>query len=169
MSANLGKKGGGGKQAKTAKFTVVVENTVSFGIKLIDYTMPNTTQIYPVWCDDHQRKHSNGPWPGSTPSDKPLFKAGIYDSGHLALPMLVANAIPWDKVKPKIGGTDIVLYCSKAVGTEGETEILVQGGFQKDKFTFHCYPVEKDAKRKGAYTRSQNDYGIINLNVDTIV
>ena len=102
----------------------------------------------PIYCDYHQRKHVYlGRWPGSTKTDTPVFLGSIYSQDSLDLCSLLATSVPWGKCDV-VGGVDIIFDCGKSVvGTEGETCILVQGGFQTEKskrvITFHAYPIEE--------------------------
>lgn len=110
-----------------------------------------------VYCDYHQRKHVyKGHWPGQVPTDKPVYKEGIYDLAHLRLCKFVANSVPWGDFRTVVGGVDIIFDCGQTVvGTNGETYILLQGGFQKDGathvITFHSYPVDDDGPRKNTF------------------
>lgn len=107
----------------------------------------------PIYCDYHQRKHVyKGIWPGSTPTDKPVFLAELYNQNELTLCSKIATSVPWEKFQNASGGVDIIFNCGKTVvGTEGECDILVQGGFQKEKgeavITFHAYPIERSGSQ----------------------
>ncbi len=125
----------------------------------------------PIYCDQHQRKHFfGGNWPGSTAMDKPVFRSGIYDQNNLAIPTLIASQVPWVKIKPNSGGGDIILDCGKSkVGTEGETNILVQGGPHDGVITFHAYPVEEDNKRAPAFKSARKNGLFLKFDVSQIV
>lgn len=110
----------------------------------------------PIFCDMHQRKHiSGGNWPGSTPQDKPLFLPSVYSQSNLTLGSQMARAVPWDSCRDR-GGVDIIFDCGRfVVGTDGETDILVQGGFATHKgepvITFHGYPVKNEGKQANTF------------------
>lgn len=125
----------------------------------------------PIYCDQHQRKHVfNGNWPGGTPTEKPVFKSGIYDQNNLAIPTLIAAQVPWVKIKPGSGGADIIIDCGRSkVGTEGETYILVQGGPHDGVITFHAYPVEEDQKRAPAFKAARKNDLFLTIDVSQIV
>jgi hypothetical protein len=125
----------------------------------------------PIYCDQHQRKHVyGGNWPGSTSTDKPLFRSGIYNRNNLAIPELIAAQMPWAKIKVNSGGADAVFDCGKTVvGTEGETHILVQGGPQTSRITFHAYPVEEDEKRAPAFKSARLKGLFMKLDLTAIV
>jgi hypothetical protein len=125
----------------------------------------------PIYCDLHQRKHVyRGNWPGDVPVDKPLFKSGIYDRSNLGLCTLLADSVPWERLRGKKGGGDVIFDCGKSVvGTRGETFILLQGGFQGSIITFHAYPVELDNKRMNTYKSCQSQNFVFNLNVSEII
>ena len=160
----------GSKGKKTAKSAVAYVPIASFGIQVGTFTAPLSTVTYPIWCDEHQRKHSNGPWPGSTPSDKPLFKKNIFDSQHLALPTLLATSVPWANFMTTIGGIDIIFDCGNSiVGTEGETYIWLQGGFQKDKIIFQAYPVEDSGNQAKMIKNSKTSGRYFLIDVSAIV
>jgi hypothetical protein len=137
-----------------------------FGIMVSTYKA-----ITPIYCDLNQRKHvSGGNWPGDVPTDKPLFKSKLYSRANLGLCILLADSVPWDKLKDVIGGGDVIFDCGASqVGTQGETFILVQGGFQGSIISFHAYPVEHDAKRSGTFKRCKRDNLFLALNVAAIV
>jgi len=110
-----------------------------------------------VYCDYHQRKHVyNGKWPGGVPTDKPVFLPRIYNQDNLGLCTYLADSVPWGNFRTVIGGVDIIFDCGRTVvGTENETYILVQGGFQKEGrgyvITFHAYPVDNDGPRQSTF------------------
>lgn len=122
----------------------------------------------PIYCDYHQRKHVYlGNWPGQTPTDKPVFLGDLFSQSELTLCKRIAAAVPWGRFEHSVGGIDIIFDCGRSiVGTAGETDILVQGGWQKEKdgpvITFHAYPIAdagsqantfKSCKRDGRYLR----------------
>lgn len=122
----------------------------------------------PIYCDLHQRKHiSGGNWPGSVPEDKPKFLPAVYNQNNLALGTLLANAVPWDSCKD-VGGVDLIFDCGKSVvGTDGESDILVQGGFQDGGavITFHAYPVEKAGKQANTYKSAKAKNRLFKIDV----
>jgi hypothetical protein len=112
----------------------------------------------PIYCDYHQRKHiSGGAWPGNTPVDSPLFLSSVFSRSRLALCTLLATTIPWGRV-PKIGGVDAIFNCgTTTVGTKGETDILVQGGWSGNVITFHAYPIKEEGTQAVAFKRARSD------------
>lgn len=127
-------------------------------------SLNGTTAIY---CDLHQRKHVYlGRWPGDTPTDKPVFRSGVYDQQNLGLGFFLVAKVPWTMLNTRGGGVDIIFDCGQtAVGTEGETYILMQGGFQGSLITFHMYPVERDAKRSGTFRRCEESNLLFTVDV----
>ena len=109
-----------------------------------------------IWCDMHQRKHiSRGNWPGSVPQDKPIFLESVFNQTNLKLGSDLANAVPWDTCRDK-GGVDVIFDCGRfVVGTDGETDILVQGGFTSHKseavIAFHAYPVKNEGSQANTF------------------
>ena len=145
------------------------EKTVDYGISVGTFTAPGGGTFI-IYNDLHQRKHVQGFWPGDTKPDKPLFRAGIYDANNLAIAQLIASSLPWGLFQNRMGGIDVIFNCGRSVvGTDKETDILVQGGFQGDKITFHCYPVEEDSKRSGVFRQCKRDGRYLNLNLTPIL
>ncbi len=132
----------------------------SFGI-LVAYHADSV----PVYCDRHQRKHiANGSWPGDTKMDKPVFLSHLFNRNQLTLCSKIASAVPWSRFKNINGGIDVIFNCGKTVvGTEKETDILVQGGWQGGKdarlITFHAYPVENSGTQANTF-RSCKENGL---------
>lgn len=110
----------------------------------------------PIWCDFHQRKHiSGGAWPGDVPQDKPIFLSAIYNQTNLRVGSLMVATVPWDRCRD-IGGVDVIFDCGRhVVGTDGETDILLQGGFTTHKgapaISFHAYPVKNEGKQANTF------------------
>ena len=110
----------------------------------------------PIWCDYHQRKHiSGGAWPGDVPQDKPIFLSTVFNQTNLRVGTLMAATVPWARCQDK-GGVDIIFDCGTyVVGTDGETDILLQGGFTTHKakpaITFHAYPVKNEGKQANTF------------------
>jgi hypothetical protein len=123
----------------------------------------------PIYCDLHQRKHiSGGNWPGDTKEDKPKFLSGVYNQSQLALGTKLATAVPWDACKD-IGGVDIIFDCGRSVvGTEGETDILLQGGFQNggSVITFHAYPVAQAGSQANTYKSAKAKNRFFKIDLD---
>jgi hypothetical protein len=110
----------------------------------------------PIYCDYHQRKHiSGGNWPGDVPQDKPLFLADLFNQKNLRVGALMAKTVPWGTCRDK-GGVDIIFDCGTfVVGTDKETEILLQGGFNSFKggevIAFHAYPIKNEGTQAKAF------------------
>jgi hypothetical protein len=123
----------------------------------------------PIFCDNHQRKHiSGGAWPGSTPVDKPLFLSAVYNRTNLGLCTLLATTIPWGRVPKLNGGVDAIFNCQgTVVGTNGETDILVQGGWAGNIITFHAYPVIDTGTQSAAFRRARLEGWYFNITVPT--
>jgi hypothetical protein len=122
----------------------------------------------PIWCDLHQRKHiSGGAWPGSTPQDKPLFLSSVYNQSNLTLGSQMVRAVSWDTCRDT-GGVDIIFDCGTfVVGTDGETDILLQGGFTTQKsqpcISFHAYPVKNEGKQANTFKSAKLKNRILTL------
>jgi hypothetical protein len=110
----------------------------------------------PIWCDLHQRKHiSGGKWPGGVPQDKPIFLESVYTQGNLRVGSLMARSVPWDTCR-ELGGVDVIFDCGRfVVGTDNETDNLLQGGFTTHKgkpvIAFHAYPVKNEGKQANTF------------------
>lgn len=123
----------------------------------------------PIFCDYHQRKHiSGGAWPGNTPVDSPLFLSSVYNRTNLGLCTLLATTIPWGRIPRRGGGVDAIFNCgSTVVGTRGETDILVQGGWADTAITFHAYPIVEEGTQAAAFTRARRENFYFNITVPT--
>jgi hypothetical protein len=123
----------------------------------------------PVYCDYHQRKHiSGGAWPGNTPVDSPLFLSSVFNRTNLGLCTLLATTIPWGRIPKRGGGVDAIFNCgATVVGTKGETDILVQGGWSDDVITFHGYPIVESGTQAVAFTRARSSGFYFNITVPT--
>lgn len=125
----------------------------------------------PIYCDYHQRKHVHlGRWPGGTPTDKPVFKADLFHQGNLALCSKIAATVPWALFESRVGGIDVIFNCGNTVvGTKDETDILVQGGWQKEKdgpvITFHAYPIEEAGSQANTFRSCKSDGRYLPLKV----
>ncbi|MCK0121512.1 hypothetical protein MWU61_13245 [Loktanella sp. F6476L] len=127
--------------------------------------------LIPIYCDYHQRKHvSHGLWPGSVPTNKPVFLPNLFHQGELTLCSKLATSVPWGRFIGKRGGTDVIFDCGRTVvGTDGEQEILVQGGAQIEKgetiITFHAYPVARNGSQASTYRSCEKDDRFLPLEV----